>query len=160
MGPEYERMGKAVNTFAVLTYTLPGMPLIYSGQEAALKDRLAFFEKDTINWGTYELADFYAKLGHLRKENQALWSGEAGGSFKRLKTSDNASIYAFMRKGDAAAVVVITNLSNKPLEFSIKMKEDGKLKTGIDWATGEEFTLKSNMSLPAWGYKILLLESR
>ena len=35
-------MGDAAETFAVLSFMIPGMPLIYSGQEAALNKRLAF----------------------------------------------------------------------------------------------------------------------
>ncbi len=50
-GTEFERMGDdAAETFAVLTYMLPGMPLIYSGQEVGLNRRLQFFEKDSIDW--------------------------------------------------------------------------------------------------------------
>ena len=33
-GTAQEKFGSGVNAFAVLTYTLPGIPLIYSGQEA------------------------------------------------------------------------------------------------------------------------------
>ncbi|MCD4697158.1 MAG: alpha-amylase, partial [Bacteroidales bacterium] len=49
-GTVMERMGKTGLTFAMLSYTLPGMPLIYSGQEVGLNKRLEFFEKDKINW--------------------------------------------------------------------------------------------------------------
>ncbi|HNI44383.1 MAG TPA: alpha-amylase family glycosyl hydrolase, partial [Chitinophagales bacterium] len=45
-GTEYERLGSGVKSFAILTATIPGMPLVYSGQESALKKRLKFFEKD------------------------------------------------------------------------------------------------------------------
>ena len=49
-GTEFERMGDAVSTFTVLTYVLPGMPLIYNGQEVGFNRRLEFFEKDNIDW--------------------------------------------------------------------------------------------------------------
>ena len=32
-GTEFERLGDAASTFAALTFLIPGMPLIYSGQE-------------------------------------------------------------------------------------------------------------------------------
>ena len=34
-----------------MSYTVPGMPLIYSGMEADINKRLEFFEKDSIEWG-------------------------------------------------------------------------------------------------------------
>jgi glycosidase len=49
-GTEYERMGNYVKGFAALTYLMPGIPMIYTGQEAGLNKRLRFFEKDTISW--------------------------------------------------------------------------------------------------------------
>jgi glycosidase len=156
-GTEYERMGEAANTFAVLTFTLPGMPLIYSGQEAAFNERLRFFEKDTIDWGTYALTEFYQKLIKLRKENPALWSGEAGGDMKRIKTSDD-DIYAFIRKKDHNAVAVLANLSDKTKEFSIKMGE-GKAKESTDWFTEEGFVLEADkmITLSPWEYKVLIM---
>jgi len=53
-GTVEERMGEASKAMAVLTYTVPGMPLIYSGQEAGLDKRLLFFEKDEIDWSVDE----------------------------------------------------------------------------------------------------------
>lgn len=47
-GTEYERYGKFLPAMTALTYMLPGMPLIYSGQEAGLNRALEFFEKDCI----------------------------------------------------------------------------------------------------------------
>jgi len=154
-GTEYERMGEAVEVFAVLSYTLPGMPMIYSGQEAGLNKRLRFFEKDTIDWAEIPHADFYKELGRLRKLHPALWSGEAGGRMKKIKTSDNEAIYAFMRKGENDIVVVLANLSPYHREFQITMKGDGKEMT--DFYTGELYILGSNdnISLGKWQYRIL-----
>jgi alpha-amylase len=47
-GSEYKRLGDAVETFAVLTYMIKGMPLIYDGQEYDFKNTLKFFTKDQI----------------------------------------------------------------------------------------------------------------
>jgi glycosidase len=66
-GTEFERMKEAANTFAVLTYTLPGMPLIYTGQEIGLNKRLEFFEKDPItSWKENEYTEFYTQLNKLK----------------------------------------------------------------------------------------------
>lgn len=156
-GTEYERMGEAVNTFAMLTYTLPGMPMIYSGQEAAFDRRLPFFSKDSIEWNGFPLAEFYTQLGRLRKENPALWSGASGGQMKRLKTSDDKSIFAFMRRKDDNAVIVLANLSDQPKEFSLKHK--GKEKDLTDWFSGEKIIMGPAMTqtLQAWQYRVMVV---
>jgi len=70
-----ERMGDAADVLGVFAFTINGMPLVYSGQEAGLNKRLQFFEKDEINWDTLHKEDFYTKLLDLKHENMALWNG-------------------------------------------------------------------------------------
>ena len=55
-GTVFDRYGDGAKTFAALTYFLPGIPLIYNGQEYGLNKRLEFFEKDFI---TKKTTDFY-----------------------------------------------------------------------------------------------------
>ena len=47
-GTVRERMGDASELLTALSFVVPGMPLIYSGQEYDLGHRLLFFEKDQI----------------------------------------------------------------------------------------------------------------
>jgi glycosidase len=110
-GTEYERMGDAAKTFAVLCYTIPGMPLIYNGQESAFNRRLKFFDKDIIDWGNFPLAGFYTTLGKLKKENPALAGGSAGGEMIKVASDQDKYIYSFIRKKDNNSVFVILNLS-------------------------------------------------
>jgi len=107
-GTVMERMGKTGLTFAMLSYTLPGMPLIYSGQEVGLNKRLEFFEKDKINWDySSPLIKFYAELNNLKKENEALWNGDFGGSYIRINTSGDEKVYAFFREKNENKVLVV-----------------------------------------------------
>jgi glycosidase len=156
-GTEFERMGEGARTFAVFSATVPGMPLIYSGQEAALNKRLEFFEKDEIDWNDYPLGDFYRKLLSLKHQEEALWNGEYGGAFKRIKTSDNRSIYAFTRTKGNSHVVVILNLTAAPRSFTLK--GSGYEGTYRNWMDGSsEFTLwgRDVLELGAWGYLVLV----
>ena len=154
-GTEYERMGDAVHTFAMLTFTLPGMPLIYSGQEAAFDRRLLFFEKDSIDWGPYPRKDFYKKLIELRKDNPALWSGLAGGEIERIKTVHPKRIFAFRREKGDNEVVVITNLGdstiNVPLKNILGKKDWKDLETGSEWVEGGSIDLLMH----PWEYRVL-----
>jgi len=155
-GTEYERMGEAVNTFAVLTYTLPGMPMLYTGQESAFDRRLLFFDKDSVDWADFPLSNFYKKLGQLRKENQALWSGTDGGKMRRVQTSDDESVYAFLRMKHGKSVLVLANLSDTLISFTLKFK--GKEKPLKDWFTGKNVNIRSgeSMNLGAWEYRVLV----
>src|SRR5690554_5607056 len=84
-GTEFERMGEAVRSFAVLTYMLPGMPLIYSGQEAGFDHRLAFFEKDEIDWSDpQDFSSFYSALNRFKKEQKALQAPGRSGEMNEI----------------------------------------------------------------------------
>lgn len=66
-GTVFERLGDAAECFAVLTFLIPDMPLIYSGQEAGLNKRLSFFEKDPIDWKEHKFFALYKSLIELKK---------------------------------------------------------------------------------------------
>ena len=121
-GTEYERLGEAAKTFAVLAYTIPGMPLIYSGQESAFNRRLKFFDKDIIDWDNYSLAGFYTTLDKLKHGNAALANGAAGGEMIKIHSDNDKAIYSFLRKKDNNTVFVILNLS--PLEQKATLNGD------------------------------------
>jgi hypothetical protein len=91
-GTDQELYGEGFETFAVLAATLPGMPLVYSGQEAANAHRLAFFEKDAIDWKRFGRADFYAGLLKLKHDHPALANGADGGAFRRMKGRDRVTV--------------------------------------------------------------------
>ena len=155
-GTEYERMGDAVPAFAVLTYTWPGMPMIYTGQEAGFDRRLLFFDKDSVDWADYPLSEFYKKLGQLRKENPALRSGAGGGKMRRLETPGNESVYAFIRKKGENIVLVLTNLSDAPSDYTLNFK--GKEKIMKDWFSGDTVQIIADepMMLKAWEYRVFV----
>lgn len=155
-----ERYGKARQVYDVLAFTLPGMPLLYTGQEGGevkpdgKPHRYAFFEKDTVHFNNYPLGDFYGRLFRLHQSNAALANGEFGGSFKRLTTSNDDVIYAYTRKKDNSTVVVLLNFSDKPqkIDFtedleSVELKSIFNNQTLSLFATG-------NVPLPAYGYQV------
>jgi glycosidase len=113
-GTVEERLGESADAFAVLSFTLPGMPMVYSGMEGPFDKRLAFFDKDVINWNNYEKADFFKQLIQLKKDQPVLWSGQYGGSLQILDGETAAenpgSVFAYSR-GENHDVVVVANLS-------------------------------------------------
>lgn len=116
-GSEYERMGAGVKAFAVLTYTYPGLPLIYSGQEVGLRKRLSFFEKDTIpSWKNDLIFSFYQQLNQLKHTQPALGVGQKAGQFIRYLTT-SPSLYIFERKIKSNRILVVLNLSAQTQEI-------------------------------------------
>ncbi|WP_153800753.1 alpha-amylase family glycosyl hydrolase [Foetidibacter luteolus] len=115
-GTEYEKYGVAAKAQAVFTCTWPGIPLIYSGQEKPNYKRLAFFEKDAIDWeGPVELHDFYKTLLSLRKSNKALQENAS----VLLLQSTHEKVLAYLCRRQADKVLVVLNTSGEVAEGSI-----------------------------------------
>ena len=77
------RLGKAEEAMTALSYMMPGMPLIYSGNEYGLEHSLKFFEKDSIPKTKGKQWDLRAKLGKLKSENSALNGGKNKATYKK-----------------------------------------------------------------------------
>lgn len=151
-GTEYERMGDAVETFAALTYVMPGMPLIYNGQEYDLNKRLRFFEKDTIPHAEGKMMMIYEKLGKLKIENPALNGGKTPASYTRLTTSADDKILAFEREKSSKKVIFIANLTKENQYRTVQIQGTYK-----DYMTGQEVTFDKDQKIEfkPWQYLIL-----
>ena len=155
-GTEYERMGKATEVFAALTYLNVGMPLIYNGQEYDFNKRLKFFEKDEITRKKGKMFPIYEKLGQLKNNNAALNGGKNPADYKRIKTNNDEKILAFEREKNGKKIVFIANLSDKTEQTVLGIK--GKF---IDYMTGNKIDIYSKdapMGLKGWQYLILIPE--
>jgi glycosidase len=119
--------GDAFKAMALLAATLPGMPLIYGGQDAVVDRKLQFFEKDPIDWKHFALQDFYAGMLQLKRAHPALANGEEGGALEWLPSNDN--VVAFVRGRDDMRFRVLVNLTGKTNKFN-------------------------DIEIPAWGWSI------
>lgn len=117
-GADKELYGPAWGAMAVLSYTLPGIPLVYNGQEAKLDKKLAFFEKDPIEWNNIDLELFFAGLNALKKQNPALWNGAAGAPVQLLDVG-NEQLFAFKRQQGANNVRVIVNTTGQLQKYKL-----------------------------------------
>ena len=157
-GSEIERLHFALEAFAVLIFTLPGMPLIYSGMEAGNYRRLSFFDKDCIEWKEDKMALLYRKLAHLRMNNPALRSLQPKSDFRLLTTTRDEQVFGFSRNSDGKGIVVLLNLSPGNVDFSLA--GDGYQGNYTDLKSSMKITLGKTpcFSLPAWGYMVLVQE--
>ena len=120
-GTVKERLGDASEILTALVYSIPGMPLIYSGQEYDLSHRLKFFEKDSIPKTKGSTWDLLTKLGTLKNNNPAFHGGKSSANYEQLST-ENDQVIAFRRAKDDAEIYFIGNLSNETQTYSIDLK--------------------------------------
>jgi alpha-amylase len=154
-GTERELFGEGADAFTALSFVLPGMPLIYSGQEASLDKRLSFFHKDEIDWKGRSRSEFFRKLNLLRENNKAVWAGEAGGMLRKIATSDDRRVYAFRREKGGDRVVGIFNLSGQPV--TVTLNDNVPVGSFTDVMTGQRMDLANRqaLTLQPWQYWIL-----
>lgn len=146
------RLGKGEEAMTALSYVMPGMPLIYSGNEYGLNHSLKFFEKDSIPKTKGKDWELRAKLGKLKAENPALNGGKNKAKYSRIKTDDETNILAFIREKNDKKVVYIANFSNKPINSKVAIKGDF-----TNYMTGKPMSLKDNevITLQPFQYFIL-----
>ena len=146
-GTVFDRYGNGAKTFAALTYFLPGIPLIYNGQEYGLDKRLAFFEKDFIPKKESDFFDFYKKLNKLKKENNLL-NIDSKIKFEVIETNSN-NLVCFKRSIGEESIYFIANLSEtkQEVQTGIKKKLRSLNKQG-------EVSLENNVLEP-WEFHFL-----
>lgn len=145
-GTEFERLGNLTDAFAVLSYTLPGMPLIYTGQETGMNRAFEFFEKDKApSWEPRNAYfTFYQNLNRLKHTEHALAAGLEGGEMVSYATA-SPDLIVFSREKDNSKVVVLANLGkeNTEVKFSGKTpKVDGM----INFFTEEDAQLPATLA--------------
>lgn len=139
---------------ALLMFTYPGIPLVYNGEEVGNNKKLSLFEKVNIDWNKgKDFRDFYTKLALLRREHEALrW-----GTYASLSNTGGPKLYSFVRQTASDTVIVVLNLSAKPVQAEIMLppRKNVKLK---EFFSSREFQVAGNtigLTLPAFGYTVI-----
>lgn len=155
-GTEHETFGAGVEAVTALSFISEGMPMIYNGQEAGNTRRLAFFERDPIQWKQAPEGELYRRLIALKKSRTALWNGADGGVMEPVGNSLPKQVFSFVRGDRQGRVLAVFNLSPQAAEVQLKGdRVPGRYK---DFNNGTDVTLEdgSSLNLPAWGYRIFL----
>ena len=153
-GSEYERLGANALPEAVLTAFLPGIPMVYSGQEAALKKRLRFFDKDTIRWNGYPLQSFYTTLLQLKKQSPALRNYDATGRFRLLPAQAECIAFSRTNADSTARVVVAINLGAQPRQVALPASPTVYLDAFAP--AGAAPAMGAPLRVPPHGYRVLV----
>jgi glycosidase len=143
---------------AVFSCTWNGMPLLYSGQEIANHKRLAFFDRDPLDWSTgASLHSFYHKLLRLRSEHPALRAASEEVETRFVAADHPDKVILFERVSAGRTVVVILNCSPYPLEVHIYSQHVlettySSLFTGLHIRPADN----QYLPVPAWGFEVLV----
>lgn len=148
-----ERLGGGVRAFAVVSFMLDGLPLIYNGQEVGLDKRLKFFERDPIEWRSHPLTRFYQELTRLRSEHPAL---ATGASFQRIPTTKDASVYALVREAGGRKVAAWVNLTAR--DVTCDAAHASLAGAWREVFSGETMTCSGaiKVELRSWDYRVFV----
>jgi glycosidase len=143
-GTEFENFGDGLEAAIVLSCVSEGMPLIYNGQEAGNTRRLAFFEKDPIEWRAHPLGDLYKKLFALKKTNTALWNGKWGVRMIHIPNSVPDKVFAALNFSARSQHVTF----HESLYHGAYTDYFDNAPVELDAAT--------ELALAPWGYKVFV----
>lgn len=101
---EYEKAKKKLYLASVLQFTLPGIPSIFYGDEAGLQGFDDPINRRPYPWGSEdkEILAHYRKLGRIRRENRAVFSGG-------FKMRDENGLVAYERAGGDDEILIAVN---------------------------------------------------
>lgn len=101
---EYEKAKKKLYLASVLQFTLPGIPSIFYGDEAGLQGFDDPINRRPYPWGSEdkEILAHYKKLGRIRRENRAVFSGG-------FNMRDENGLVAYKRAGGDDEILIAVN---------------------------------------------------
>jgi glycosidase len=152
---ETATFGAALGTAAALSFTLPGAPVIFQGQEVGSIKILKPYDSDSIVWPSRNPASYalYQKLIKLKKLNGALHNANFGSPVVSITTSSN-SVYAFRRTSSTSNVIVVVNLSRRSVTARINPSATGTMFRFTDGRSVSMRATGFELTLPAFGYEI------
>ena len=152
--PAIERYGPGGDSLTVaLIATLPGVPLIYNGEEAGNPKRLSLFKQVLINWHAKNgFRSLYEKIYAIRRSNGELVKGTY------VALHSKGDVLAYERKLRGKTAVCVFNFSRAPQrDVRLGVPGIGDVKL-VDEVTGKPFSASDDsltLSLKGYGFMIL-----
>lgn len=112
---------------AAFIFTIPGIPLIYNGQEIGETRYLSLFDWEPMDWDialnacrgkkAQELQQYYRTLIKLRKDNPVLTDGE----IVPVVNDNPDKVASYMMVSEKDILLVVLNFSQKALTVRVKI---------------------------------------
>ena len=137
----------AMATFVVAAY-MKGVPMIYNGQEIAYPKRLEFFSSTPIDWTNTDedILEEYKNLIAFYNSSDAIRRGV-------LKSYSSKDVAAFTKQYEGEEVLVISNLRNKAVTYSVPSTLAGN--TWKDVFTDNTVAVENQITLAPFTYMVL-----
>ncbi|MCB2210634.1 DUF3459 domain-containing protein [bacterium] len=137
--------------YGALIYTLPGIPLLYTGQEIGETHKPSLFEDEPVNWqaGDPEIGSFYRDLLALRTQYTALREG----STVRLPY-DGDNVLLFQRIHDDERMLVAINFGDQ----DATVERPPSLGAGDFVDVTDSSPLEAEFTVPGYGYRVFQLQ--
>jgi len=153
--PAVEKFGpQGAKATAVLAFTFPGVPLMYTGEEVGNEKKLSLFEKVNIDWSKgKDFKKFYETLNLLRLEHPALRHG----TYTSISNSVNPHMYSCIRTIGKDTVLVIINFGSGAAAANLQFPGIS-MSRWRDRFTGTEFLMtegRVHVQLPPCGFVVL-----
>ena len=143
---------------AALVFTVPGIPMMFQGQEFA-EDKW-FSDGDPLDWSLVEhhagVLEMYRDIIRLRRNFEDTTRGLRGGNVQVYHANPESKVIAFQRweyGGPQDTTVVIANFANQTYEgYSIGLPQAGnwELRFNSDWkGYDQDFTDQTTFTLDA-----------
>lgn len=135
----------------VLASTMPGVPLVYNGQELGVEDTVSFFERTPYDWEQdAELTDFYRTHLTLYRDSPALQDGTL-----EVLTPDAEDVLVYSRSAEEEELLLAVNVRDEAA--TVDVPSDYAEATLVRERTDETVSADT-MELGPYDYRILSVE--
>ncbi|MCB2220071.1 MAG: alpha-amylase [Bacteroidetes bacterium] len=153
-GSAIERIHYFLEPLTVLSFLIPGIPLIYSGQEAGNYHRLKFFDKDEIEWKDDKMFVLYQKMAKLKS---TLPNFSDAVEVRVIKSDVPEKILAIALFEGEAKCLLLLNLSDKEVDFYVKCQQlEGPFWNALQQEDETDYSCHNQFKLSAHGYIVLV----
>lgn len=123
---------------AAILFTLPGVPMIYAGQEFGETTQRSMLSRNDV----YGLQIYYQKIVEIRNSNPALQQG----SFVGLSSTSPDSVFAYLRVAGNSRALIINNFYGNNVNVTIHVPVDSlHADSTKTWYANDVFNGTSNL---------------
>ena len=142
-----------LKALTVLQYTMPGVPLIYYGDEVGVFGYTDPYNRKTYPWGREDenLLSHYKAIGEMRHKSKAV----SEGVYRTLYTGKHVIAFEKTFKDEKVVVIVNRGIFNDESEY-VELNVNGK--EAVDLLSGETITINDDkiaVDMTPLGYKVL-----